>query len=90
MLSAPVVLRTPQSDTHRNELKLKPIGASEGVTDHRHAQRSRLRDDDNRIKAVAAVQGSGIGTKRTTSNVRLESAFGGKAEAGFRGREGRC
>jgi hypothetical protein len=31
-----------------------------------------------------------IGTNRTTSNVRLESAFGGRAEAGFQGREGCC
>jgi hypothetical protein len=29
------------------------------------------------------------GTNRTTSDVRLESVFGGKAEVGFRGREGR-
>ena len=32
---------------------------------------------------------SARGTNRTTSDVRLESAFGGKAEVGFRGREGR-
>ena len=76
MLSAPVVLRTPQSDIHRNELKLKPIGASEGVTDHRHAQRSRLRDDDNRIKAFAAVQGSGIGPSATSCDVGIFAAVG--------------
>jgi hypothetical protein len=30
---------------------------------------------------------SGFGTKRTSCDVRLESAFGGKAEVGLRGRQ---
>jgi hypothetical protein len=35
----------------------------------------------------AAVHESGCGTKRTWPDVRLESAFGAKAEVGFWGRE---
>src|SRR5258706_16314051 len=35
----------------------------------------------------AAVHESPVGTFRTSRDVRLESAFGGKAEVGFRGRQ---
>jgi hypothetical protein len=55
---------------------------------------------DNRVELGAAFgrfclrsTASGmslVGTKRTNGEGRLESAFGGRAEVGFRGREGRC
>jgi hypothetical protein len=35
----------------------------------------------------AAVHESVVGTKRTWRDVRVESAFGGKAEVGLRGRQ---
>src|SRR5260370_27814893 len=66
----------------------------QGAGPRRVADAHRPRRRGDRLKccnpwtAYLAVHESVVGTKRTSSGVRLESAFVGKAELGLRGRQG--
>jgi hypothetical protein len=56
-----------------------------GAQPHDPADASRARRRGDRVRRLLPV----VGTKRRWRDVRLESAFGGKAEVGLRCRQGR-